>query len=68
MSHLNADEWQAVQGIWDTINSAQPDIAALQRRLTGVEPPKVEARKVATPLRHAERRLLSADLRSASVD
>lgn len=49
VSHLNADEWQAVQGIWDTINSLWPDIAALQRRLTGVEPPKVEARKVATP-------------------
>lgn len=49
VSHLNADEWQAVQGIWDTINSLWPDIAALQRRLTGVEPPKVEARRVMTP-------------------
>lgn len=49
VSHLNEQEWQAVQGIWDTINSLWPEIAAVQKRLTGVEPEKVEARKVPTP-------------------
>ena len=48
-SNLNEAEWQAVQGIWDTINSLWPEIAALQRKLTGVEPEKVEARTVPTP-------------------
>jgi hypothetical protein len=49
VSHLDEKEWQAVQGIWDLINSFWPEIAAVQRRLTGVEPPKVEAREVETP-------------------
>lgn len=48
-SNLNAEEWQAVQEIWDTVNSLWPQIEALQKRLTGVTPPKVEARKVTTP-------------------
>ena len=48
-AHLNEQEWKAVQNIWDSINTLWPDIAALQKRLTGVEPPKVEAREVETP-------------------
>lgn len=48
-SHLNAAEWQAVQDIWDTINELWPEIAALQKRLSGVAPPKVEAATVETP-------------------
>lgn len=43
---LTADEWRAVQEIWDTVNSLWPKIAAVQKRLTGVEPPKVEAREI----------------------
>lgn len=46
LSHLNAKEAAAVQEIWDTINSLWPEIKAVQKRLTGVEPPKVEPRKV----------------------
>ena len=49
VSHLNEAEWRAVQEVWDTINELWPEIAALQKRLTGVEPPKVEARPVQTP-------------------
>lgn len=48
-SHLSKEEWDAVQRIWDTVNGLWPEIAALQRRLTGVEPPKVEAAPVETP-------------------
>jgi GNAT superfamily N-acetyltransferase len=49
ISHLNKDEWQAVQKVWDTVNELWPEIAALQKRLTGVEPPKVEATPIETP-------------------
>lgn len=48
VAHLDEKEWQAVQKIWDTINELWPEIAALQKRLTGVEPPKVEPREVET--------------------
>lgn len=44
LDHLTATDWQAVQAIWDTINGLWPEIAKLQKRLTGVEPKKVEAR------------------------
>lgn len=47
--NLNADEWQAVQEIWDIVNELWPEIAALQKRLTGVEPIKVQPREVDTP-------------------
>ena len=46
LSHLNEQEARAIQEIWDTINELWPEIKAVQKRLTGVEPPKVEARKV----------------------
>ena len=43
-SALTAQEWQAVQGVWDLLESYRPQIAALERRMTGVEPEWVEAR------------------------
>lgn len=43
-STLTAQEWQAVQGVWDLLESYRPQIAALERRMTGVEPEWVEAR------------------------
>ena len=43
-SALTAQEWQAVQGVWDLLESYRPQIAALGRRMTGVEPEWVEAR------------------------
>lgn len=49
VAHLNEAEWAAVQQIWDTINELWPEIEAVQRRLTGVAPPKVEAREFVTP-------------------
>lgn len=48
-SNLNEQEWQAVQAIWDMINEFWPQVAALQKRLTGVEPPKIDPRPVKTP-------------------
>ena len=40
---LTRAEWNAVQSIWDFVNSYWPEIAAKQRRVTGTEPEKVEA-------------------------
>lgn len=45
---LSAADWQYVQGVWDTIESLWPEIAALERRVNGVEPEKVEARSLDT--------------------
>jgi hypothetical protein len=39
---LTAQQWAVVQGVWDQIDSYWPEIAAKQRRVTGVEPEKVE--------------------------
>lgn len=47
--HLTTEEWQFVQGTWDLVESLWPQIAAMEKRLNGVEPPKIEAREVETP-------------------
>lgn len=39
---LTAEHWQLVQGIWDFIGSYWPEIAAKERRVTGVEPGRVD--------------------------
>jgi hypothetical protein len=39
---LTAGQWGVVQGVWDFINSYWPEVAAKERRVTGVEPEKVE--------------------------
>jgi hypothetical protein len=41
--HLSPAEWKFVQGTLDHINSYWPQIEALQKRMVGVAPPKVEA-------------------------
>ncbi len=46
---LTADEWRYVQAVWDTLETLWPDIAAMERRVNGVEPEKVEATAVETP-------------------
>lgn len=43
LAELNADDARFVQGVWDTVNSLWPEIVALEKRVTGVAPPKVEA-------------------------
>lgn len=40
---LTAQEWAYVQEVWDIINELWPPIAAVERRVNGVEPEKVEA-------------------------
>jgi hypothetical protein len=41
--YMEAKDWEMVQEVWDLINELWPDIAALQKKLTGIVPPKVEA-------------------------
>ncbi|MGE0290234.1 MAG: hypothetical protein AB7P16_28465 [Bradyrhizobium sp.] len=48
LNALDARDWQFVQGVWDLLDSYWPQIEALQQRLTGVAPPKVEAAPVVT--------------------
>jgi hypothetical protein len=46
--HLTAEEWQFVQSTWDLIDSLWPETEALEKRVNGVAPPKVEAVPVET--------------------
>lgn len=48
-SELTADEWQFVQGVWDTIETLWPEIEALEKRVNGIAPDKVEPRAIVTP-------------------
>ena len=46
---LTKDEWDFVQATWDFIDGFWPEIAAKEKRVTGVAPDKVEATPVVTP-------------------
>jgi hypothetical protein len=48
LSHLTKDDWDRVQQVWDVIDSLWPKISAMEKRLTGVAPPRVEARELTT--------------------
>ena len=45
LSHMGKEDWDRVQKVWDAIETLWPKIAALEKRLTGVTPPRVEARE-----------------------
>lgn len=47
--HMTADDWHFVQGMWDAVDHLWPEIEALEKRVNGVAPEKVEAREVMTP-------------------
>lgn len=47
---LDRKDWEFVQKSWDAIDQLWPEIAALQVRMTGVEPPKVERQAFAMNL------------------
>jgi hypothetical protein len=46
--HMSAAEWKFVQGVWDAIGKYGPQVSDLQKRLTGIAPPMVEAQTVKT--------------------
>jgi hypothetical protein len=43
LDSLNAADWDLVEGVWDHIDSYWSDIAALEQRMTGTAPEKVDA-------------------------
>lgn len=45
---LSARDWQFVQAVWDHLNSYWPQVAAKEKRVSGIEPEKVEAVPVHT--------------------
>lgn len=49
MGNLREEEWAFVQEVWDIVDSLWPEIAAMERRVNGVAPEKVEAVEVDTP-------------------
>lgn len=49
MQHMEKRDWDFAQGVWDTLETLWPKIAAQQKRLTGVEPGRVRARPIKTP-------------------
>jgi hypothetical protein len=44
LKSLTAEEWHAVQRVWDHLESYRPEVGALERRMSGVEPDWVEPR------------------------
>ena len=44
LSQLNADQLNALQGVWDLFETYKPQIAAVTRRVLGIEPEWIEAR------------------------
>ncbi|TDY25751.1 hypothetical protein B0G81_6234 [Paraburkholderia sp. BL6665CI2N2] len=47
--HMSKGDWDLVQRIWHTIDTLWPEIEALEKRVSGVAPPKVQPRAVRTP-------------------
>ena len=45
---LTADDWRYVQAVWDTIDGLRPESFALERRINGVEPARIEPRALET--------------------
>jgi Large polyvalent protein associated domain 22 len=45
---LTKEEWQLVQSVWDEIDTLWPEIKAIEKKVNGVAPDKVRARKFNT--------------------
>lgn len=48
LGKLDRQDWELVQSVWDAFDNLWPDIAAMYKRLSGVEPPRIEATPVHT--------------------
>jgi hypothetical protein len=46
---MTKEDWDFVQKVWDTVDKLWPDAAALERRVNGLAPERVEAVPVTTP-------------------
>jgi hypothetical protein len=47
--HMTKGDWDFVQKTWDAIESLWPHVEDLEKRMSGVAPPKVAPREVVTP-------------------
>lgn len=47
--NLTEADWQFVQDVWDLVDTLWPEVAAMERRVNGIAPDKVEAVAVETP-------------------
>jgi hypothetical protein len=47
--HMEKRHWDAVQEIWDLVDTLWPQVSEVQRKSTGVTPAKVAASQVVTP-------------------
>lgn len=47
--HMEKRHWDAVQEIWDLVDTLWPQVSEVQRKSTGVTPAKVDASQVVTP-------------------
>lgn len=45
LSHMKDTDWAAAQKVWDLLDSLWPKVSALEKKLTGVAPPKIEGRE-----------------------
>ena len=48
LDSLTKEQWDFVQGVWDTFESLRPDIAQVERNLMGKEPEWIEATPIQT--------------------
>ena len=48
LSLLSKEDWDRVQSLWDLLEGMWPETAALEKRISGVEPPRLERREVIT--------------------
>lgn len=54
LQNLNQADWQFVQETWDTINSLWPKIEELEKKMSGVAPPKVQAKPYTARMKNGE--------------
>lgn len=45
LSHMGKKDWDRVQKVWNVLDTLWEKIAAMEKRLTGVAPPRIEARE-----------------------
>lgn len=50
LGHLSEADWRYVVKMWEIVNSLWPDIVALEQKVNGIAPEKVEGRKQMTPI------------------
>lgn len=46
LSHLKKEDWQRINSVWKLLDRLWPRISALEKKLTGVAPPRVEGTEI----------------------